>query len=562
MLNNTFVNSIYFLMDQIFPNKSRLIFYLFFYYSLTFINAILESIAIFIFVLILTSNNMNLYESNLPDFMLNIFRYLPFELSFANIVYFALLLFTFTTICKFTLIFLEGRLSNIFRHNLQQNIFQKYLHSLRSSLGSYNVGELVGTNTQEAQIVAKLLLAIITAFFYLFSAIITIGIACLINFQATLIFALIGLPLLILVRVVIKIQTQLSKRFSEIRNDFSAHVTDKLNGLFQIQTDHSHSFHLSNTRKIQKDFYDKEMLIALCQSFIGSYNLLVPFSLLLIMAIYINLYGSDSLGMDLSLYAGVGAICYKLIGQLSGLMVSIGNMSRLYGSVIPVIRSLKIKIHSKEFKILRDVSSIEIRKVSFSYNKKNIIKNLNLDLVKGKPILIKGESGKGKSTFMNILTGIETPNSGSIFFKTSSGINYDATKFKFNVGYVIQDIYFFKDTLRNNLKSGQKISDKKLWEILDQVGMKSFVLKNDGLDMNIDEAGRSMSGGQRRRLGIARVLVSNPQVLLFDEILSGLDDQNKKIILKLIQKLAINKIVVIVSHEKINLKGITNFVMP
>jgi len=163
---------------------------------------------------------------------------------------------------------------------------------------------------------------------------------------------------------------------------------------------------------------------------------------------------------------------------------------------------------------------------------------------------------------MNILTGIETPNSGSIFFKTSSGINYDATKFKFNVGYVIQDIYFFKDTLRNNLKSGQKISDKKLWEILDQVGMKSFVLKNDGLDMNIDEAGRSMSGGQRRRLGIARVLVSNPQVLLFDEILSGLDDQNKKIILKLIQKLAINKIVVIVSHEKINLKGITNFVMP
>jgi len=92
--------------------------------------------------------------------------------------------------------------------------------------------------------------------------------------------------------------------------------------------------------------------------------------------------------------------------------------------------------------------------------------------------------------------------------------------------------------------------------------MKSFVLKNDGLDMNIDEAGRSMSGGQRRRLGIARVLVSNPQVLLFDEILSGLDDQNKKIILKLIQKLAINKIVVIVSHEKINLKGITNFVMP
>ena len=133
---------------------------------------------------------------------------------------------------------------------------------------------------------------------------------------------------------------------------------------------------------------------------------------------------------------------------------------------------------------------------------------------------------------------------------------------KCRIGYVVQDIYFFNDSLKNNLSSGRRISYKYLNKIIEYVGMEDFVKLNGGLSMNISESGRTLSVGQRRRLGIARALISNPHILLFDEILSGLDEANKKNILKLINKIMKDRIVIIISHEKINLKGIINFEMP
>ena len=146
------------------------------------------------------------------------------------------------------------------------------------------------------------------------------------------------------------------------------------------------------------------------------------------------------------------------------------------------------------------------------------------------------------------------PDKGKIEYIGENTKNkYDSRHYIPKIGYVTQDIYLFKDTIKNNLICGQAISEKKIWDALDQVGATEFVKSAGGLEIQSLEAGRSLSGGQKRRLGIARVLLINSDILILDEITSGLDAINKKLIINLINNLSQNHIVICISHEKINL---------
>jgi ATPase subunit of ABC transporter with duplicated ATPase domains len=116
---------------------------------------------------------------------------------------------------------------------------------------------------------------------------------------------------------------------------------------------------------------------------------------------------------------------------------------------------------------------------------------------------------------------------------------------------VTQDIYLFRGSLRCNLAAGRDCTDEQIWAALEKVDAAEFVRTMGGLDIESAEAGRSLSGGQRRRLGIARILLSGSDILIFDEATAGLDQVNKSAVLSVIEKLSENYIVVIISHEEL-----------
>jgi ABC-type bacteriocin/lantibiotic exporter with double-glycine peptidase domain len=184
-----------------------------------------------------------------------------------------------------------------------------------------------------------------------------------------------------------------------------------------------------------------------------------------------------------------------------------------------------------------------------------IFKKLNLLIKKGEIIGISGKSGSGKTTFINILLGLLEPNSGDILVDNVN-IKNNLKGWQKNIGYVPQIIHLLNNSIKENITLGffekNTISIKKAIELSK---IQNFVknLKNKERT-NIGEDGVKISGGQRQRLGIARAIYRNPQVLILDEPTSSLDNETEEDFIKTIFSMKRKKTIIIVSHKDSVLK--------
>lgn len=192
--------------------------------------------------------------------------------------------------------------------------------------------------------------------------------------------------------------------------------------------------------------------------------------------------------------------------------------------------------------------------ITYAYpnTEKNIFTDAHMEVRKGQSVGIMGPSGAGKSTIVDILLGLLHVQSGTI---TCDGINifdnYAAWLGK--IGYIPQSIYLIDESIRDNIAfgiDGDKIDDKRIWEVLEEAQLKEFVEElPDGLDTTIGDRGVRISGGQRQRLGIARALYHNPEILVFDEATSALDTDTEKAVMDAINNFHGRKTMVIIAHR-------------
>ena len=213
--------------------------------------------------------------------------------------------------------------------------------------------------------------------------------------------------------------------------------------------------------------------------------------------------------------------------------------------------------NEKEIKFFKD---IHVKKVNFRYPNTNAysIIDFNLSINSGKKIGFIGNSGAGKSTFVNLLLGLLKPTEGKILID-GKDISENLRNWQSQIGYVSQDIYLLDDTIRNNIAFGQSstsINSEYLLSAIKTAQLENFVnsLPN-GEETIIGNRGVKISGGQKQRIGIARALYNKPRVLIFDEATSSLDLENeRKIIDKICQS---NKELtfIIISHRNNTVKN-------
>lgn len=199
--------------------------------------------------------------------------------------------------------------------------------------------------------------------------------------------------------------------------------------------------------------------------------------------------------------------------------------------------------------ILQD---LVVKNLSFSYDQKIIFKKMDLLFSINSLVGICGNSGSGKTTFVNLLTGFLKPNEGEIFLNNNLGKKVNNKIFKL-MGIIPQEIRLMNDTIAKNVSletDEKKINYEKLKESLIKADCLSFVNElSDNYNTKLEHLGQNLSGGQRQRLAIARVLYRNSKILILDEPFSSLDENSEKKLLKLLNQLKKDRIIFVVTHK-------------
>tara|TARA_B100000989_G_C19494152_1_gene451186 strand:- start:666 stop:1544 length:879 start_codon:yes stop_codon:yes gene_type:complete len=214
----------------------------------------------------------------------------------------------------------------------------------------------------------------------------------------------------------------------------------------------------------------------------------------------------------------------------------------------------KIENDNRNLEKIEFKNKIELQNVSFKYQKDDpyIVKNLNLKIQRGDKIGLVGESGTGKSTLMNIIMGLLKHTEGKIFVDNKE-LLADKNQLIANIGYVPQEVFLFEGELKKNIALGldiEKISEENLIKAANAAQITKFV-KNLENNFNslVEENGRNFSVGQKQRIGVARALYKNPDLLILDESTSSLDAETEEKFIEDIFNIGQNKTIVFISHK-------------
>ncbi len=201
-------------------------------------------------------------------------------------------------------------------------------------------------------------------------------------------------------------------------------------------------------------------------------------------------------------------------------------------------------------------TSVELRKISFDYgNGKQVLYDISLKAKAGQKIALIGSSGSGKTTIAQIMVGFYPAHSGEILYGDIPIEQIGLPVVRENVALMLQQALFFNDTIRMNLTLSKEISDEEIYEALRAAQLERFIQNlEDGLETRIGKNGIRLSGGQRQRLAIARLILSDPKIVIFDEATSALDNTTEFHLYETLAPFLKGRTTIIIAHRTTTIK--------
>ena len=193
---------------------------------------------------------------------------------------------------------------------------------------------------------------------------------------------------------------------------------------------------------------------------------------------------------------------------------------------------------------------VEVENVCFSYGETPVLNGVSLTIRPGEKVALVGASGGGKSTLVQVILGLYPPNSGTVNFDGVPMTEIGMEVVRSHVATVLQHPALFNDTVRMNLTLGRELTDPQLWQALEVAQLADTVRELPcGLDTIVGRQGVRLSGGQRQRLAIARMVLSDPQVVILDEATSALDAETEAKLHDALREFLKNRTTLIIAHR-------------
>lgn len=376
----------------------------------------------------------------------------------------------------------------------------------------------------------------------------------------TAIILLICVPLIpITIMVVMKIAKKLLSKYWGVYTDLGDSFLENLQGLttlkiFDIDEDKNKEMNdnAEHFRKITMKVLSMQLNSIIVMDIIafgGS-------ALGILIAIFEFRSGVLSVGdvLIIILLSAEFFIPMRLLGSffhvaMNGISAS-ERMFKLLDTEVEEINTL----HKEKINKLNNIN-IEIKNVDFSYDKeRKVLENINMEMKSNKMIALVGESGCGKSTITNLLLKQNKVDSGEILL---NGVNLNEIPFDIltkKIGFINHSAYVFNGSIEDNIRMGKNnATNEEIYVALKKANLYEFVMTlPNKLKTNVGEGGSLLSGGQKQRLALARTIITDPEIYIFDEATSNIDVESEAKVWESIYKLAKNKTVIVISHRLAN----------
>ena len=436
------------------------------------------------------------------------------------------------------------RIQGIVSENLVKNIrndLHKHLLDLPYEFHTkVKTGELLQKCTSDVDVIRRFFSGQFAEIFYIIAtAIIALFILFKMNFKLAL-FASISLPIIFLYSYLFfrKIQKQFLVS-DEAEARMSTIIEESLSGIRVVKAFNRELYEIKKLEKVNQKYYDVtyKMILSLGAYWSSSYMIcLLGILSVIVMGIFFVRNGSITIGNFIVFISYQTMILYP-IRNLGRILSDFGKVTVSIDRIMHII-NLEVEDLDSGIKPLLN-GDIEFRNVYFRYDNQDVLKNINLTIKAHQTVAIIGSTGSGKSSLVHLLSRLYDVNEGVIFINNHDIKTINKDYLRDNVAIVLQEPFLFSKSIMDNLKIVKdNISDEEVFEAC-KIASIHDVIKSfeNGYDTLVGEKGVTLSGGQKQRLAIARTILKNNKILIFDDSLSAVDTKTDLLIRNNIKKL-------------------------
>ena len=427
-------------------------------------------------------------------------------------------------------------------HLMNQDI--EYLNRMRS-------GELLSRVTNDLTRVQNVVSTLIPAIMIKMMLIFTLTIYVIYQSPTLAFYFLVIMPLALLpLQILAKRMKKYSKSSQESTSNLTSRLTEIFNNIEVIKSNSSQEYEHKRFKEENYIFFTLSLKQIRINALTGP-TLEVFGSLAIAMVIYVGamevIDGHITVGTFFAfitalfmLYDPIKVLA-NIHNKMQDALAAMERLQELFDQKATIVSGKNI---------LTSVDEVRFDRVGLSYDEDFALQNIDLIAQKGKVYALVGDSGAGKSSFINLLVRFYDTSSGEITINQKPINSYNLESLHHKIAFVTQRIFIFQDSVLANVAYSMDIDRDRVIEALKQAHAWEFVQNLEhGIDTTLDEFGTNLSGGQRQRIALARALYKKPEILILDEATSALDNKSEREIQKALERLKDSMITFVVAHR-------------